>query len=79
MDMILRQMMAGEEEAVKNLIEGVFTEFIASEYSPEGINEFKKYPPISRNSYRKLIFKISGQFMQIRSWIVHIYYVIRSI
>ncbi len=27
----------------------------------------------------KLIFKISGQFVQIRSWIVHIRIIIRSI
>ncbi len=43
------------------------------------IYEFKKYPPISRNSNRKLIFKISRQFMQIRTWIVHIHNVIRGI
>lgn len=42
-NIILRKMFDGEESTVTALIEEVFNEFIAPEYSEEGINEFKKY------------------------------------
>ena len=42
-NIILRKMFDGEENTVSTLIEEVFNEFIAPEYSEEGINKFKNH------------------------------------
>jgi predicted GNAT family N-acyltransferase len=42
-DPVIRPMQKGEEEEVCTLIEGVFNEFVAPDYPPEGIEEFFRY------------------------------------
>ena len=52
-DIILRKMFDGEENTVSTLIEEVFNEFIAPEYSEEGINKFKNHIELNSLLFRK--------------------------
>ncbi len=52
---IYRRMKQGDKEQVFSLIKGVFNQFVAPEFSQEGIDEFMKYiQPVALDSHLKV-------------------------
>ncbi len=50
--LVYRSMKPGEEEAVANLAERVFSQFVAPDYSDEGVREFLRYAAPDQISQR---------------------------
>ncbi|MDY6795099.1 MAG: GNAT family N-acetyltransferase [Actinomycetota bacterium] len=42
-EIVIQEMLDGEEKTVSKLVEKVFDEFVAPDYAPEGAVEFKRY------------------------------------